>query len=258
MIDKFTSLWAVFFVLVHSAELVAGRLDALPDTIASIKPSIVGVGSYNRLSAPQSMLRGSGFAVAGGRYVVTNLHVVSKIDLTGTTQLVVFSGTGNAPVIHGAKVVASDRQNDLALLTYDGEKLPGMRVSSAKSHPREGTLIAFTGFPIGAVLGFYPVTHTGVISSVTPIVIPAAKARNLTAKAVRRLKNPFMVYQLDATAYPGNSGSPVYNPEDGVVVGVVNKVFVKETKEAVLENPSAITYAIPAMAVQRLLTKVKK
>ena len=53
------------------------------------------------------------------------------------------------------------------------------------------------------------------------------------------------IFQLDATAYPGNSGSLLYDPETGEVVGVINKVFVKESKEAFLEKPNGITYATP-------------
>ena len=70
---------------------------------------------------------------------------------------------------------------------------------------------------------------------------------------IKRLRNPFNVLQLDATAYPGNSGSPLYVPSSGVVVGVINKVAVKATKERVLSDPSGITYAIPARHVVALL-----
>ena len=65
----------------------------------------------------------------------------------------------------------------------------------------------------------------------------------------------FPVLQLDATAYPGNSGSPVYDPESGDVLGIINMVFVKGTKEAALTQPSGITYAIPASHLQALLAK---
>ncbi|MCB1737317.1 MAG: serine protease, partial [Gammaproteobacteria bacterium] len=53
--------------------------------------------------------------------------------------------------------------------------------------------------------------------------------------------------------YPGNSGSPVYHPETGAVIGIINKVFVKETKEMVIEKPSGITYAIPIKFAKDLL-----
>ena len=61
------------------------------------------------------------------------------------------------------------------------------------------------------------------------------------------------MFQLDATAYPGNSGSPVYDPATGEVIGVVNMVFVKGTKEAALAQPSGITYAIPSRYLIELL-----
>ena len=41
----------------------------------------------------------------------------------------------------------------------------------------------------------------------------------------------------------------------GEVVGVINKIFVKESRENVLENPSGITFAIPARYVKELLSK---
>jgi hypothetical protein len=41
------------------------------------------------------------------------------------------------------------------------------------------------------------------------------------------------------------------------VLGVVNMVFVKSTKESVLAQPSGITYAIPAKYVLELLQKAR-
>jgi S1-C subfamily serine protease len=123
---------------------------------------------------------------------------------------------------------------------------------------REGEDIAFTGFPIGMVLGLYPVTHHGVVAAISPMAPPQMSARQLTARQIRAMRDPFDVLQLDATAYPGNSGSPVYDPASGVVVGVVNSVFVKGTKESALENPTGITYAIPVRFVKELLQQAEK
>ena len=123
---------------------------------------------------------------------------------------------------------------------------------------REGQEIFFTGYPIGAVLGPYPATHRGIISAITPIAIPQSRAGDLDARTVRRLSSgAFPVFQLDATAYPGNSGSPVYDPDTGEVLGIVNMVFVKGTKEAVLTDPSGITYAVPASYLQSLLKNIR-
>ena len=72
---------------------------------------------------------------------------------------------------------------------------------------------------------------------------------------IKRLRETFEVYQLDATAYPGNSGSPLYDPSNGQVVGIVSSVFVKSSKEKALSDPSGITYAIPIDIAIRMLKK---
>ncbi len=64
--------------------------------------------------------------------------------------------------------------------------------------------------------------------------------------------------QLDGTAYPGNSGSPLYETENGEVVGIINMVFVKGTKEAALTQPSGISYAIPAQPLIDLIQRSVK
>jgi S1-C subfamily serine protease len=69
---------------------------------------------------------------------------------------------------------------------------------------------------------------------------------------LKRLKEPFLIYQLDITAFPGNSGSPLIERNTGNVIGVLNKVFVSEGKESALSNPSGISYAIPIKHLKKL------
>ena len=95
-----------------------------------------------------------------------------------------------------------------------------------------------------------------MVAAISPIVIPPPIAAQLDPRVLRRLTTGSLpVLQLDATAYPGNSGSPVYDPDSGEVLGIINKVFVQGTKEAALTQPSGITYAIPATHLQALLAK---
>ena len=68
-------------------------------------------------------------------------------------------------------------------------------------------------------------------------------------------KSPFLIFQLDGTAYPGNSGSPLYDPDTGVVYGIINSVLVKGLKETAITSPSGITYAIPASHIRDLLDR---
>ena len=65
------------------------------------------------------------------------------------------------------------------------------------THVREGESVLFTGFPIGSVLGLIPVTHRAMVSAITPIVMPAARADQLDARTVRRLQiGSFSVFPL--------------------------------------------------------------
>ena len=97
-------------------------------------------------------------------------------------------------------------------------------------------------------------THRGIVAAITPIVIPQGRSQDLNPALIRRLStDPFRIYQLDATTYPGNSGSPVFDPLSGRVIGVINMVFVKSTKENILSDPSGISYAIPVEYLKALL-----
>jgi len=227
--------------------------EALPATIARVKPSIVGIGTYDAVRRPPAQLMGTGFIVGDGLLAATNHHVIAtELDARTREHLVVFVGSGRKIEYRKARLLAHDEQHDLALLEFDGTPLPALTLHSADD-VLEGSAVAFTGFPIGAVLGLHPVTHRGIVSAITPIVIPAGNARQLTADKIATLRDPFDVIQLDATAYPGNSGSPVYRPDTGAVIGVINQVFVKGRKEDVLRDPSAITYAIPVRHLEALM-----
>jgi len=229
----------------------------LADTVVLVKPSIVGVGTYLPTRAPQSQLYGTGFVVGDGYHVITNAHVVKlKLAIDKKEKLVVFAGTGKRVSQRDARVLVLDEAHDLALLRISGTKLPALTVTDSRQ-AREGQHYAFTGFPIGVILGLYPATHRGIISSITPIAAPMGDSRQLTPELIKRLKASYEIFQLDATAYPGNSGSPLYDEQTGQVIGVINSVFVKGTKEAAIENPSGISYAIPSRYVSALLDKYK-
>ena len=227
--------------------------ESLINTIKKIKPSVVGVGIYTPTGRPQNVLLGTGFIVGEGLHVVTNFHVVSKeLDLALRQQLVVFIGVGKRPEKRHATLVAKSEQHDLAVLKITGQPVNALTLSDS-TFIDEGSEVAFTGYPIGAVLGLYPVTHRGIISSITPTITPVDDASQISIKMLESLRNPYLVYQLDATAYPGNSGSALYDIKTGNVVAVINKVFVQQSKEAVISNPSGITYAIPVKYVRQLL-----
>lgn len=226
---------------------------SLADTVAMLKQSVVAVGTLQQDRAPPSKFIGTGFVVGDGNYVITNAHVIPPpLNTENREVLVIFAGEGEQARSRTATKVMIDPKHDLALLKISGPPLIPLHFGDAHD-VREGDSLAFTGFPIGVVLGLYPVTHRATLSAITPIVIPAAHASQLSVKTIRQLMTPFTVFQLDATAYPGNSGSPLYETETGKVVGIVNMVFVKDTKEHVLSEPSGIAYAVPGEYIVSLI-----
>lgn len=245
---------------VVTAAIVAAMGPALaqaPQTIARIKGAVVAVGTLQKLRSPQFQFLGTGFAVADGSLVATNAHVIRKPLAGGADpeQLAIAIPSADPKVAQVRVVsrVAEDADRDLALLRLPGQPLPALTLRDS-SRVREGEQYLLTGFPIGGVLGLFAVTHRAMIAAVTPIAIPPATAQHLDAALIQRLKEgAFPVFQLDATAYPGNSGSPLYDLATGEVVGVLNLVFVKGTKEAALTSPSGISYAIPSVYLEKLI-----
>ena len=249
-----------FRVLLAAALLLSSRASFADNTVSTIervKGSVVAVGTFQRTRVPAFQFRATGFAVGDGSLIATNAHALpATLDSERRETLaVVIPTAGREPQMREAREVAVDTGTDLAVLKINGQPLPALKLGNFDS-VKEGQGVLFTGFPIGGVLGMFAATHRGMVAAITPIAIPPPMAANLDPRIVRRLTTgSFPVLQLDATAYPGNSGSPVYDPESGEVLGVINMVFVKATKEAALTQPSGITYAIPAKHLQALITK---
>ena len=230
---------------------------ALPGTIARVKPAVVIVGSYNPTGAPRFSLRGTGFVVGAGNWVVSNAHVLQQSGSADTAgQLVVQVRTGpDTFQTRLAQVLDKDVFHDLALLHIDGPPVPVLLLGDS-DRIKEGQELAFMGFLIGGALGFSSVTHRAMVSSITQARLPSARGSQLNAEAIRGLREGnFQIFQLDATAYPGNSGGPLFDAVSGEVVGVMNMVLLKGTRESALSQPSGISYAIPARHVRDMLAR---
>ena len=227
-----------------------------------VKPSIVAIGTFQATRAPKFRFAGTGFAVGDGTLAVTNAHVIpAALDGGADPELLVAVLPGGDPsgqAVRRLSRVLVDAEHDLALLRMDGAALRPMTVRDSSSIA-EGDELLFTGFPIGSVIGLFPATHRALVAAIAPVALPSASGRQLDPKVVRRLRESvFPIFQLDATAFPGNSGSPLYDPANGEVVGVVNMVFVKGTRESALSQPSGISYAVPSRYLLELLAKVPR
>jgi S1-C subfamily serine protease len=123
---------SIRWLLASLALLVAWPAAAdLVTTIERVKPSVVMVGTYNRLGAPQFTLRGTGFAIGDGRTIATNAHVIADLNLAEGASLVVRAAT---PIDRArpATVLSIDKAHDLALLRIDGGALPPSTRAVAK------------------------------------------------------------------------------------------------------------------------------
>ena len=253
---KITLAYYFLAIFIGSSMTANCLASDFPTLVKTLKPSIVAIGTFQKTRSPAVNFSGTGFVVGDGLTIITNAHVVNGLSLLANDEIIgILTAKGESTEFRSAVVIAVDEEHDLARLKISGAPLPAMELGSPDKIA-EGQAIAFTGFPLAAALGFHPATHRGIISAITPVTQPTPDSRRLDAKVITQLRrSAYQVYQLDATAYPGNSGSPVYDPESGIVIGVINSVAIKGLKETAITNPSGISYAIPVNFVHELLMR---
>jgi S1-C subfamily serine protease len=233
---------------------------SLAGLVARSKGSVVAVGSFSALRSPRFSFSGTGFVLGDGTLVATCLHVLP--DLVVSTERVELSVQLQSErgdlEWRAAKVLVRDRARDLCLLRLEGAPAPALSLTEHEAADSvEGTSVALMGYPLGGALGFSVVTHRGIISSRVSSTAPAPSAGTLSDRAVLSARSgAFDLLQLDATAYPGNSGGPLVNVDSGAVIGVVSMVLVKGTRESALSSPTGITYAVPAKYVAAMLKQI--
>ena len=259
-LSRITIVFNFLIVWFFSISLAQTDLEKNDNELATLiqtaKTGIVAIGTFHFNMKPKAQFFGTGFIIENGDRIVTNHHVIASIKKENRLF--------NLRVFHDifpkngmkATILAEDEIHDLAILGIEGLRLRALPLEKNK-RVEEGHRVVFTGYPIGFVPGMNPTTHTGIISSITPNVIPSPSAENIKGDLIKHLKDPFDIFQIDATAYPGNSGSPVYRITNGQVVGVINMVFIKGKKEHALKNPTGITYAIPVKFVHELIQSIQ-
>ncbi|MCR5881928.1 S1C family serine protease [Rhizobacter sp. J219] len=177
--------------------------------IARATPSVVGVGDGSGVS-------GSGFVLAGTRWVVSAAHVLRSLN----APLKITS----AGVTTHARLHALDEAADLALLrlTHD-VAAPGLALADTAATVGQWAVV------LGCPFGTLPTATLGIVSALPGAVLEPAELR-------RRL-------QLNAAVNPGNSGGPVLDL-GGRVIGVAN---------ATVPGGYGLGFAVPAHDVQALL-----
>jgi serine protease Do len=179
---------------------------------------------------------GSGFAIAGGGYVLTNAHVVE-----GAVEIVVSTIDGSD---HPAEMVGIDQLSDLALLKVDAE-LPVPQFGDSDNLVTGEPAIAI-GNPFGYLLSnVEPTVTAGVISGVGRHIIPSAFTQEGDAGTIYA-----DMIQTDASINPGNSGGPLVNAE-GQVIGINSAIFSRSG------GSQGLGFAIPINRARRIAEQLR-
>lgn len=143
---------------------------------------------------------GTGFALRN-KYIVTNYHVIEE-----ARTIKILGINSDFHKEYSAKVCATDRSNDLALLEIVDDSFAGFGVVPyyAKTQMAEvGESVFVLGYPLTSTMGEEIKLTTGVISSRTGF------------------QGDVSSYQFSAPIQPGNSGAPLFDNK-GNLIGIVS------------------------------------
>ena len=164
---------------------------------------------------------GTGFALKNG-YLATNYHVIENAK-----SIQVQGINGNFSTKYKASVVATDKNNDIAVLRINDSSFSGfgsIPYNVKSSQVDVGEEIFVLGYPLTVTMGDEIKLTTGVISSKTGF------------------QGDVSLYQISAPVQPGNSGGPLFD-HNGNLIGIVS------AKHAGAEN---VGYAIKASYLKNL------
>lgn len=134
-------------------------------------------------------------------YCVTNYHVIDGAD-----ELKIVGINGNFATEYNATLIASDKNNDVALIQINDNNFKGFgnlpyKILSTTSEVGEEVFVL--GYPLTATMGDEIKLSTGIISSKTGF------------------QGDISLYQISAPIQPGNSGGPLFDNQ-GNIIGIVN------------------------------------
>jgi serine protease Do len=209
-------------------------LPSIADVVALVKPSVVAIDTettylfFNRSFTQKGA--GSGWVIDESGIIVTNYHVIE-----GAKTIIVTLYDGHTFTVD-PKTVMTDRQNDLAVIKINAEKLPALRIGDS-STLRVGDWVVALGNPLG--LG---------ISAKEGIVSRLGVSLPVDNRTVDDL------IETSAAINPGNSGGPLVNMR-GEVIGITSAKVSSVGVEG-LGYAISINKAVPVLA--RLTAQMRK
>ena len=213
-------------VLVEFGNGYNGRKGILPSEEAELKREAIYNKWYNyienrlALESPPAHesdksleSSGSGFVISSNGLVVTNHHVIKDANEIMVKSLGMYFDAKLK-----ARVIAEDATNDLAILEIVDSVFVScdMPYSFKYQSAKVGESVFILGYPLISTMGDEIKLTNGIVSSKSGY------------------QNDITSYQVSAPAYPGNSGSALFDNE-GNVIGVIT------SRHAEAENT---TYAV--------------
>jgi S1-C subfamily serine protease len=170
---------------------------------------------------------GSGFVISSQGHMVTNHHVVDGCKSVAVT---IGEHTG------AAEIVASDKQNDLALLKLAATTAsPTPLALRSDQRLRLGENVLVAGFPLQGI-------GTSTMSLTTG-----------TVSALAGLGEDTRMVQFTAPIQPGNSGGPLLDQSGNVVGIVASKLSALWTAKNVGDIPQNVNFAIKSSVIEDFL-----
>ncbi len=179
---------------------------------------------YPNENAKKSVVgSGTGFALTSNGIIITNYHVID-----GAKSIKVKGIGGNFYKTYNAKVLISDRNNDISLIQIDDNNfrscgnIPYMIKGTTA---RVGESVFALGYPLKQLMGTEIKLTNGIISSNSGY------------------KGDISTYQISVPLQPGNSGGALFD-DNGNVIGIVN---------AKLTSGENVSYAIKSTYLLNLI-----
>jgi S1-C subfamily serine protease len=162
--------------------------------------SEVGTYTYPESNEQSSIIStGTGFAISKNGYIATNYHVIE-----GARDIAVRGIAGSFTSTYSAEVVASDKNNDIAIIRLKDNKVNLGNIPYQIFHTQldVASQVFALGYPLIASMGDEIKYTNGVISSKSGF------------------QGDLTMYQTSVPVQPGNSGGPLVGGK-GNIVGVI-------------------------------------
>ena len=202
----------------------SGKKEVLFESLI-IRQAVGQNAALSKFSNPSNWKgNGTGFFIDARGYITTNYHVIEnaselEIDLIEKGQKKSYK----------AKIISSDKQNDLAVIKIDDSNFkayPKLPYNFKTQISDIGSNVFALGYPMAlSIMGSEVKFTDGKISSKTGF------------------KGDITTYQISVPVQPGNSGGPLFD-FDGNIIGIVS------AKIMAADN---VSYAVKTSYLQNLL-----